>query len=393
MKGYIDNYNFAELDCQKYWQPPSTWSRDKTKQETTNRIFSGQWLGARKVDGALYVFLKDEDGNITLRGRSKAVSGEYLDKWDHLPHLHTWGATLPNGCCFLGEVYWPDKEGSKNTTSIMNCLTPKAIERQSKEENKLHYYIFDVLAYNGKSWLKKTAKERFSGIVDCMNSTDRTSSWWHYIEGAHYETGKELWDLLQNLLVNGYEGIVITQENALYEPGKRPSKTTMKIKKELKQTLDCFFTGKATPPSKDYQGKEIENWQYWIDQDTDERLPVGNHYYEAFMDGKRYIPVTKPYSLHYAGSLEIGLVKSADGRCRITPDSEWVDGLNIVPIGYLSGLTDEIKMNYKDYAGRVIEVGAMEITPDTGGLRHAKMLGWRDDKTWQECTLDQLKEI
>ena len=393
MKGYIDNYNFAELDCQKYWQPPSTWSRDKTKQETTNRIFSGQWLGARKVDGALYVFLKDEDGNITLRGRSKAVSGEYLDKWDHLPHLHTWGATLPNGCCFLGEVYWPDKEGSKNTTSIMNCLTPKAIERQSKEENKLHYYIFDVLAYNGKSWLKKTAKERFSGIVDCMNSTDRTSSWWHYIEGAHYETGKELWDLLQNLLVNGYEGIVITQENALYEPGKRPSKTTMKIKKELKQTLDCFFTGKATPPSKDYQGKEIENWQYWVDQDTDERLPVGNHYYEAFMDGKRYIPVTKPYYLHYAGSLEIGLVKPADGRCRITPDSEWVDGLNIVPIGYLSGLTDEIKMNYKDYAGRVIEVGAMEITPDTGGLRHAKMLGWRDDKTWQECTLDQLKEI
>ena len=186
--------------------------------------------------------------------------------------------------------------------------------------------------------------------------------------------------------------VVITQENALYEPGKRPSKTTMKIKKELKQTLDCFFTGKVTPPSKDYQGKEIENWQYWVDQDTDERLPVGNHYYEAFMDGKRYIPVTKPYYLHYAGSLEIGLVKPADGRCRITPDSEWVEGLNIIPIGYLSGLTDEIKMNYKDYAGRVIEVGAMELN-DTGGLRHAKMLGWRDDKTWQECTLDQLKEI
>ena len=80
MIGYIDNYNFTELDCQKYWQPPSTWSKDKTKQETINRIFSGQWLGAQKRDGALYVFLKDEDGNITLRGRSKAVSGEYLDK-------------------------------------------------------------------------------------------------------------------------------------------------------------------------------------------------------------------------------------------------------------------------------------------------------------------------
>lgn len=388
MIGYIDNYNFAELDCQKYWQPPSTWSKDKTKQETINRIFSGQWLGAQKRDGALYVFLKDEDGNITLRGRSKAVSGEYLDKWDHLPQLHTWGASLPNGCCFLGEVYWPGKEGSKNTTSIMNCLTPKAIERQSKEENKLHYYIFDILAFANTSWLKATAKERFDFLKEVNNGWSNS-----YVEFAEYKVGGELWNLLQNLLANNYEGIVITQESALYEPGKRPSKTTMKIKKELKQTLDCFFTGKAMPPSKDYQGKEIESWQYWVNQDTDERLPIGNHYYEAFMDGKRYIPVTKPYYLHYAGSLEIGLVKPADGRCRITPDSEWVDGLNIVPIGYLSGLTDEIKMNYKDYAGRVIEVGAMEITPDTGGLRHAKMLGWREDKTWQECMLDQLKDI
>ena len=387
MKGYIDNYNFAELDCQKYWQPPSTWSKDKTKQETINRIFSGQWLGAQKRDGALYVFLKDEDGNITLRGRSKSVSGEYLDKWDHLPQLHAWGESLPNGCCFLGEVYWPGKECSKNTTSIMNCLTPKAIERQLKEENKLHYYIFDILAFANTSWLKAPAKERFDFLKEVNNGWLNS-----YIEFAEYKVGGELWNLLQDLLANNYEGIVITQEKALYEPGKRPSKTTMKIKKELKQTIDCFFTGKATPPSKDYQGKEIENWQYWVNQDTDERLPIGNHYYEAFMDGKRYIPVTKPYYLHYAGSLEIGLVKPANGRCRITPDSEWVDGLNIVPIGYLSGLTDEIKMNYKDYAGRVIEVGAMELN-DTGGLRHAKMLGWREDKVWQECILDQLKDI
>lgn len=388
MKGYIDNYNFAELDCQKYWQPPSAWSKDKTKQETINRIFSGQWLGAQKRDGALYVFLKDEDGNITLRGRSKSVSGEYLDKWDHLPQLHAWGASLPNGCCFLGEVYWPGKEGSKNTTSIMNCLTPKAIERQSKEENKLHYYIFDILAFANTSWLKTPAKERFDFLKEVNNGWSNS-----YIEFAEYKVGEELWNFLQDLLANNYEGIVITQEKALYEPGKRPSKTTMKIKKELKQTIDCFFTGKATPPSKDYQGKEIESWQYWVDQDTDERLPIGNHYYEAFMDGKRYIPVTKPYYLHYAGSLEIGLVKPANGRCRITPDSEWVDGLNIVPIGYLSGLTDEIKMNYKDYAGRVIEVGAMEIDSESFKLRHGKMLNFRNDKLWQECTLDQIKDI
>ena len=63
-----------------------------------------------------------------------------------------------------------------------------------------------------------------------------------------------------------------------------------------------------------------------------------------------------------------------------------------VGIGYLSGLTDEVKMNYKDYIHRVIEVGAMELN-DTGGLRHAKMLGWRDDKSWNECSIEQLKSL
>ena len=376
MKGYIDNYNFAELDCQKYWQPPASWSKEKRKQETVNRIFSGSWLGARKVDGALYVFLKDEDGNITLRGRAKSVSGEYIDKWDHLPHLHSWAAALPNGCCFLGEVYWNGHEGSNNTTSIMNCLIKKAIERQEKEENKLHYYIFDVLAYNGKSWLNKPAKERFSGIVDCMNSTDRTTSWWHYIEGAHYESGQELWNLLQDLLANDYEGIVITKEDALYEPGKRPSKTTLKIKKELRESIDCFFTGKAAAPTKYYTGKEIESWKYWINETTGERLPEKNYYYESSTEGKPYSPVTKPFYYHWAGSLEIGVM----------------DGDKEIGIGYLSGLTDEVKANYKDYIHHVIEVGAMQLTPD-GALRHGKMLGWRPDKLWRECSIEQLKTM
>ena len=371
MKGYIDNYNFAELDCQKYWQPPSTWSKEKRKQETVNRIFSGLWLGARKVDGALYVFLKDEDGNITLRGRSKSVSGEYIDKWDHLPHLHSWAAALPNGCCFLGEVYWVNHEGSNNTTSIMNCLTKKAIERQEKDENKMHYYIFDILAFDNNSWLKVTAKKRFEFLKEIDDKWTNS-----YIEYAEYKTGQELWDLLQNLLANDYEGIVITKEDALYEPGKRPSKTTLKIKKELKESIDVFFTGKAAAPTKLYNGKEIENWQYWVDSYTDERIPIGSHYFEVVHDNKTYTAVTKPYYNGWAGSLEIGVM----------------DGDKEVGIGYLSGLTDEVKANYKDYIHRVIEVGAMQLTPD-GALRHGKMLGWRPDKPWRECSIEQLRNI
>ena len=377
MTGYIDGYNFAELEVMKYWQPPASWAKEKVKQETTNRIFSGEWLGAQKRDGALYVFLKDEDGNITLRGRSKSVSGVYLDKWDHLPHLHAWAASVPNGTCFLGEVYWPGHEGSNNTTSIMNCLTEKAIKRQEKNENKMHYYSFDVLAYDNINMINMTAQDRFKTLRETVGPTgDLISS--SYIEFANYTHGEALWNMLQELLAAGYEGIVITRAGAPYQPGKRPSKDTMKIKQELKQTIDAFFTGRATAPTKEYSGKEPETWQYWIDTMTDERLPVGEHYYEAFMEGKPYMAVTKPYYYHWAGSLEIGLIGEHD---------------EIISLGYISGLTDEIKSHYKDYENCVIEVGAMMLTPDRDRLRHGKMLGWRSDKSWRDCSISQLKEL
>lgn len=386
MKGYVNGIDWINAEAMKYWSHTSATPAEKRKNEIRNAVFSGEYIGARKVDGYYERLIKDEDGNCFMVARSKNVHGEATEKLAWVPQIHDAMAAMPNGTVLLSECWLPGEEGSKKITSLLGCLKDKCIARQEKGQ-KLHFYVFDVMAWDGRDFTKTPFVERVKFLhqlsYSCM---------YDYIEWAQYYEGAELWDKLQQYLAEGYEGMVIMRKDAPVYFKRTPARVSFKVKKEIAETIDCFFTGKATPPSKDYQGKEIENWQYWVDQDTDERLPVGNHYYEAFMDGKRYIPVTKPYYLHYAGSLEIALVKPADGRCRITPDSEWVDGLNIVPIGYLSGLTDEIKMNYKDYAGRVIEVGAMELN-DTGGLRHAKMLGWREDKTWQECMLDQLKDI
>ena len=386
MKGYVAGIDWINAEAMKYWSHTSATPAEKRKQEIRNAVFSGDYIGARKVDGYYERLIKDEDGNCFMVARSKNVHGEATEKLAWVPQIHDFMESLPNGTVLLSECWLPGDEGSKKITSLLGCLKDKCIARQEKGQ-KLHFYIFDVMAWAGSDFINKPFIDRteYLHLISHAYIHD-------YVEWAQYYEGAQLWDKLQFLLAEGYEGMVIMRKDAPVYFKRTPARVSFKVKKEIAETLDCFFTGKATPPSKDYQGKEIENWQYWVDQDTDERLPVGNHYYEAFMEGKRYIPVTKPYYLHYAGSLKIGLVKPADGRCRITPDSEWVDGLNIVPIGYLSGLTDEIKMNYKDYAGRVIEVGAMELN-DTGGLRHAKMLGWRDDKTWQECTLDQLKDI
>lgn len=360
MLGLIDGIDFSELESEKFWSFPKSYKKDP-KEETRNMIFSGEYLGSRKVDGAYYRFIKDMDGNMVLQGRSRSVSGDFLNKIDWVPQLHTFFDSLPNGTCLLGELYFPNNEGSSNVTKIMGCLMPKAHERQEKGE-KLHYYIFDIWALDNKSFLNKTALERFS-ILDNILSCNKHN----YVEYAKYYKGKELWEQLQLILEADNEGIVMTKFSSIPEPGKRKARKTLKVKKEIANTIDCFFTGKGTQPTKEYSGKELETWKYYINKITEERLEIKDHYFD-FMNGAPIIPVTKPYYYKWAGSLEIGVVKEN----------------KVVPIGLLSGLPDELKSNPEAQKGKVIEVSCMEIL-ETGGLRHAKMIQFRPDKNWKEC--------
>lgn len=370
MKGYVAGIDWINAEAMKYWSFPSSYTKDKVA-ETRNMIFSGDYIGAIKVDGYYERLIKDEDGNCFMVARSKNVSGEAVEKLAWVPHIIPFMESLPNGTVLLSECYLPGNEGSKKITSLLGCLKDKCIARQAAGQ-KLHFYVFDVMAWGNEDLTKRPFDNRILYIEDNLPMFAN-----EFIEGARYYEGEELWNKLQAALADGREGMVIMQKKAPVYFKRTPARVSLKIKKELRETIDCFFTGRAAAPKRDYTGKEIENWPYWVVQDTNERLPAKNYYYEAFMEGKPYIPVTKPFYFHWAGSLEIGLVDDTGA---------------VVSIGYLSGITDELKEHYKDYIKKVIEIGAMELN-DTGGLRHAKMLGWRDDKTWEECSISQLKNL
>lgn len=371
MKGYIDGIDFINLPAQKYYAPPNSWSEEKKYDTAYGRIFSGEWYGSRKIDGAFYKFVKDEDGNMSLTGRSKSVSGVYLDKFDWVPHLHEFFNELPNGTCFIGELYLPRDEQAKTTTSIMNCLKEKAIARQQKEEDKLHYYIFDILADEGKSIYTRPAFERFDLLDEYWRAYGGTVGSNHtYYEFAQYFSGKELWDKLQEYLADGFEGVVITRAAAAYQPDKRPSKDCLKVKKELQETIDCVVIG-ANPPTKLYTGKEIKSWAYWLNELTNEK--VSGELYDDYANGEPIIPVTKNWYYGWAGSLRLGAYKNG----------------KLVEIGNLSGVTDDVKEKWRDYVGKVAEVTAMEIM-DTGGLRHPKLVRFRTDKLAAECTWESI---
>ena len=330
------------------------------------------------------MFLKDEDGNMYLRPRSRNTKKEFVNKIDWVPHLHSFFEELPNGTCFLGEIYLPSDEQAKTTTSIMNCLVDKAIKRQEKE--KLVYYIFDVLAFNGKLYLEEPAHERFELLESIPYNTSDYNPFfgdYKYIEWARYVTGKELWNLIQNLLADGYEGVVITRGDSHYLPGKRTNKDTLKIKKELQDTIDCVVIG-ANAPSKISKTKEVETWEFWFDERNNKKITASDYLnqfhetiYKSYVEGAPVIPVTKNWFYGWAGSLKLGLY----------------DGDTLKYIGDLSGINDEIKKDWKKLVNTVVEVSCMEIMDNAQGgkgLRHPKAINFNRDKDPRECIMEQI---
>ncbi len=380
MQGYIDGVNFHDLEAMKYYAPPASWSDEKKKEMAVSRIFSNQWIGAVKRDGAFYKFVKDENGKMELLGRSKGVNGDYLNKIEWLPQLTSFFNSLPIGTCLLGEVVAPGVERSTETTKIMGCALDKAIARQ-KKNGYAKYYIFDILAWGNESFINVPISSRADFLDEYLRKAYKSNE---YIEVARYYQGETLWGILQTVLATGGEGIVITRNDCPYRPGKRSIKDTLKVKKELRETIDCVIIG-AEPPAKVYTGKNLQKWPYWVNAKTNEKLKLDKMVsfaevgcvtegYKRYNEGEPLIPITKTYFLGAAGSLKIGLYK--DGK--------------IKQLGTVSGIEEDVLLHWKDYLGRVAEISAMEIMDDS--LRHPRLLRIREvnEKSAKECDWSQL---
>lgn len=374
MNCIIEGIDFYQLEAMKYYSPSTSWSAEKKKENAMQKIFSGEWWGAQKRDGIFCMCGRNQDGDIFLRPRAKNTKGEFVNKVDWVPQIHRYLNELEPGTVLLGELYLPRDEQAKSTSSIMNSLQPRAVKKQQKEEDKLHLYIFDVLANKGKSLLDAPALKRFTTL--------HKMSYLHadYVEWAKYCNGQDLWNMLQQLLADGYEGVVITHQDAPYQPGKRSNKISLKIKKELQDTVDCIIIG-ANAPTKISGTNMPQDWEYWLDEMHDKKVLASDyqkefhrHPYEDYYDGDPIYPVTKNWFYGWAGSLKLGLY----------------DGDKLIHIGDLSGIDESIKAHWKDYVGTIAEISCMEIH-DTGGLRHPRFLGWRMDKSPKDCTIEQIR--
>lgn len=362
------------IPAMKIWKLPD--GKEHMFAEVAN---SGDYFATVKKDGYWYEFEKTDDGVCYMFSRTVSKeSGILSEKIANVPHLEKALNCLPNGSILIGEIYYPGKT-SKDVTTIMGCLAPKAIQRQELC-GPIHYYVHDIVKYNGVDLKNEGAWTRFQVLQKVWEK--------HQLSRRHMclELAEPILDNIQEAtaeaLNNGEEGMVLKKKDAVYSPDKRPAWSSVKIKKMDYADVVCMGACDAT---KEYTGKEIETWPYWIIEENSE---LGWHFYQKCPVGVpssirspnfRTVPVTKGYFYGWKTAIRIGAYN---------------DKGELVEIGTVaSGLTDELRENLKnfdDYYLRVCSVQCMEKDKKEHTLRHPFFKGFRDDKNAKDCTFDTI---
>lgn len=394
-----------ELEPEHYWAFPFNYDKVKRKTELNNMITSGKYAYQLKTDGCYGSFVRDYDGEAHLltRGRSKST-GKFCEVEDNVFFFKSLEAAFDKPTKIIGEIYY-DGGIDRNVGSPLRSKPEKAKSIQSKTfyeeisktikfsakdkkdielndffDKKLKYRIFDVWCYEGESLLETSWLERQKYVKKAVEKINNP-----LVSGVAYKfMDNNFYEELAKIFENGGEGVVCYDIMGKPEPGKRTAHKTLKVKQELENEVDCFIMGLA-PSTKYYDGKEIQDWNYWINERNNQLL-LGD-YFNAYSLGELIKPVTKNFFYGWCNSIILGVY----------------DGENIIEIGRCSGLTEEFKKSLKEefskwymcpvkITGMMINQGT-KTGSDTIAIRHPKLISIRDkDIDVKDCTLSKILE-
>ena len=335
----------------KYYEPGGL-QHPKAQEMIANK--DDAFIAMEKLDGewARVIIMEDE---VLIQSRSVSkVTGTYGDKTAHVPHIvEDLLKSFPAGTVLLGELAFEDRsKTSRDVGSILRCLPPKAISRQEKE--KLHLFVFDCLAWDGRDLSDKPFEDRFGEFSQQIFHIDCSGCSASYIHIA--KTDENFMELAEKCWEQGGEGIVIMRKDSMYNPGGRKSWDSLKVKKQLGE-IDMKVIG-TIEPKRLYEGSELNSWKYFVDKD-DNPADI-----TKMVDYGKLTPVTKPYYYGWKN----GVIVEYEGRT----------------IKVASGLSDEDRAWLATSAAKdAIEDGGlyaaitgMELTEDS--IRHPVFIGFKN---------------
>lgn len=333
-------------------QPPMLiWKLPAGKEYQMSTVCSsGEYFAQEKIDGCLYTYVNGREGQSYLFGRTVSkITGIATEKGENVPHILQALSCLPPATVIVGEIYY-DGCTAKDVTTIMGCSSDKAVQRQEdpKGRGRIHYYIHDLLFYDGVNLTKTGAYDRYR-ILKAIYHKHNLDQYDFLRLATIVEENIE--DEVSRILSRGGEGMVLKKKTAPYTYDKRPAHDTIKFKQMDDTDLVCT---RCIDPTREYTGKEFDTWPYWEDG----------------------TPVTKPYALGWKSSIGVGLFDE-NGELK--------------EIGTISsGLTDTIKedmgKNPQNYIGKVLSAHCMSRDKEAQTLRHPVFKSWREDKNPRDCT-------
>jgi ATP-dependent DNA ligase len=332
---------------------------------------SGDYFGELKKDGYWYQFEKHEHYSYLFSRSSSKKTGLQAEKLANVPHIADALDCLPKDTILVGEVYYPGGS-SKDVTTIMGCLPQKAIDRQNGSYGQIHYYLHDILMYDGVDLVSNQVdnETRYKILTKIFELHQLNK--YSFLELAEAWTDS-LYERVGNALAVGEEGMVIKKKTGLYEPGKRPD-SNLKAKKV--DFADAIIIG-FEEPTKEYYGKDIENWQYWIGTDDHEyRYPIGCHHGDICA-----VAVTKPYYMEWYNSrIHIGAYNK-DGK---------LEDIGVIHSGISDEMKEDMSKNPDNYLGKVCAIQCMEKDKNEHTIRHGFFKYLREDKDTKDCTIDTI---
>lgn len=303
------------------------------------------YIAEVKWDGCRYLYIDGRFFSTHIQVFGGESTGRPVEKTEQLQPVvrelaaQNWGKLILDGeIVVLGGK-------AQDVVSVLGCEVTEAIRRQ--RSIKLHYMVFDVLrTREGTSMLGMPWEGRRAYLNSITKEIE--SDLVHIVKVV--ETNKRAF--LDAELTAGREGIVLKSRRGLYMPGKRPAWNWVKVKAELDD--DVVIMG-FEPSTREYTGKDIDNWPYWENGD----------------------PVTKLYYNRWIGAVVFGKYNSS-GR--------------LVRLGTCSGMDETQRAIFsrgplEAFVGQVMKITAMEVTRD-GAYRHPRFIMMHPDKNGHECILE-----